>query len=300
MVAPARPGHALRSSGAKQTSPTHSEASEKGGLPPTALGWGYARQRTRLPPIPPTRRRDPLRANPIQFSKCFDGIDRLPAGMIWTPSSHLPLIQGVAQAIVDDIIANGAPALDGRYTSIATDIFAGCPLAVSVALKPLNDLEAIEASAGSKSISLRIGSLQRPRTAPADVIGSVGGALCHELVHKNQSERDSASFIMAAIVQKEWHKHVSTRTSPEEWLTGYYGTVYEFEALAEQVAYEIWLHDTISGISARKNVSLAAVSGGEALRRIKLRLNPPGATSSVIAAWMQIFESKVNEALSSW
>lgn len=164
----------------------------------------------------------------------------------------------------------------------------------------MTDLSAIRGGAGSVGISLSIGTHRAAAPSTDEVRIALGGALCQELVHLKQRARDSISFDMAAAVQQHWHSSHSPNPSPEDWITGYLGTVHEFEAHAEQIAYEVWATDAISGVPARKSETLTALTKSEPLRRILDRLRPSGSTSPLAELWLEKLEIKMNEALASW
>lgn len=72
---------------------------------------------------------------------------------------------------------------------------------------------------------------------------------------------------MATKVQIHWRANKPARSLPQEWLVAYYATVYELEAHAEQIAYELWLTGTIAGRSPRKSENVAGIPQSEPLDR---------------------------------
>ena len=164
----------------------------------------------------------------------------------------------------------------------------------------VTDLTVIVGTAGTSGVSLTIGVIRVTAANTTDTARTLGGALCQELVHRKQRARDPISFDMAAAAQKAWHASRSQQPSPEEWLAGYFATVHEFEGHAEQIAYELWLTDTLAGVAPRKSVNIGTITNSEPLRRIGMRLTPAGTASQVVATWFTLFEQKINEALASW
>lgn len=219
--------------------------------------------------------------------------------MIWTDPADLPQIRTVANAIVDDALRSNLR-FEGEYVAYAPTLFGSAALSVIAKNAPVTDVTAIEGGAGPFGISLSIGTRRAVAVSTDEVRIAVGGALCQELVHLKQRARDVVSYDMAVAVQKHWIASRPASTSPEEWLTGYFGTVYEFEAHAEQIAFEIWATDNIAGVPCRKSEKLAALTTSEPLRRIYARLRPAGATSSLADFWLKQVELKMNEALASW
>lgn len=220
--------------------------------------------------------------------------------MVWTQKSELPLIRLVCQEIVNDVAAR-KPLREGQeYADLALSLFSHgkIKLAVSIAPVPITDLSAMKASASPSIISLAVGGF-RPQGQVTDAQRTLSGILCHELVHQKQGERDPCSMAMATKIQDYWIANERANAGPHNWLVGYYGTVYEFEAHAEQIAFEIWMADTISGQLPRKSVSLAQVNQFEPLKRIRAELQA-ATPSSVIGDWLSRLELKVNEALASW
>jgi hypothetical protein len=219
--------------------------------------------------------------------------------MIWTDKGDLVPIMDVTDAIVAD--AFGLALRNGSiYQAIAPQLFGGAPLTVAASAKPASDLSAIEGSCGSIGVLLRVGAYRGNAALKDAVRITLAGALCQELVHKRQRARDTLSYDVTAAVQAEWHRSRPSQPTPEEWLIGYYGTVHEFEAHAEQIAYEVWMADRIAGTAQRRSVSVATLTNSEPLTRIRARLSPGGTTSALAQGWYAALEGKVNDALVGW
>lgn len=218
--------------------------------------------------------------------------------MIWTQSSELPLIQLVCQEIVNDIASGNQLRLGSDYAAMAPSLFGSAHLSVNSVRAPFTDLSVMKASASPSLISLTVGVF-RSRGPKIDAERTLSGMLCHELVHQKQGARDLSSMVMFTKIQDYWVANQQAKAAPHDWLVGYYGTVYEFEAHAEQIAFEIWMADTVSGQIPRKSVSLGQVNQFEPLKRIRDKLQA-ATPSSVISDWLSHLEFKVNEALASW
>ncbi|MDB5712506.1 MAG: hypothetical protein JWL96_4576 [Sphingomonas bacterium] len=219
--------------------------------------------------------------------------------MIWTQPFELPLIRHVAEAIIADIVGPAGLQFGDHYVAKAPTLFGSVGLSITKVRASVTDLTVLKASAGGHGISFSVGT-GRAQGSTALTLLTIGGLLCQELVHQKQCGRDPTSFAMAAAVQTDWSANKPPHPSPEEWLRGYLGTVYEFEAHAEQVACELWLADTISGVSPRKSERLSAVTQSEPLRRIRERLIPSGTPSALVVQWFDLLETKMNEALGGW
>ncbi len=220
------------------------------------------------------------------------------------PKSDLPLIQQVATAIVDDC-QQGCPKDGYSYAASVAPLFPSNLLTLYPDLKKSwDDPAAIEAGSGFTGVSLKIGRSQAntPLTGVLkdEIIVIVGGALCHELAHLRQCKLDSVAFEAAACSQKNWLNTRATLAGSNEWLGAYYGSPLEFEAHAEQIAFEIWLSETLKGNVVATSFSLVTGIAGEAFVRIEQRLGVRGTGSVEMNKWFDHLEKRVNLALASW
>ncbi|WP_454796898.1 hypothetical protein [Novosphingobium lindaniclasticum] len=221
--------------------------------------------------------------------------------MVWTQKSELPLIRRVCQEIVHDMATGKGIRIHSTYAELAPSLFRFGKIQLSVSKRwgaPITDLSVMGASASPSIISLTVGG-NRSKGQITDAERTLSGILCHELVHQKQGARNPCSMAMATQIQNYWVANEEANAGPHDWIVGYYGTVYEFEAHAEQIAYEIWMTDIVAGQVPRKNVSLAQVTQCEPLERIRRRLQV-NAASSLVSDWLSRLEAKVNEALAIW
>lgn len=228
-----------------------------------------------------------------------------------TPKSKLPSIKKVAEEIVKDAVASSLN-MGTYYANLTTPSIFPIPMfTIKPAYRPglfaklaWNNPAAIKAWSGNTGIGLEIGD-GKAVVFPAshsqnDIVVIVGGALCHELTHMAQRGQDRLAFDAAASSQQNWQNTRMPSALSDEWLGAYYGCPLEFEAHAEQIAFEYWLHETLHGRTPAKTLSLRAGIPGEAFTRIESRLGTRGNGTPDMNTWFDFLEQRVGYALNSW
>jgi len=228
-----------------------------------------------------------------------------------TPKAKLLSIKKVAEEIVKDAVASSLN-LGSHYVALTTpSIFPITMFTLKPASKPAsfakvawNDPAAIKAWSGNTGIGLEIGDGKAVVSAAShsqnDIVVIVGGALCHELTHMAQRAHDRLASDAAASSQQNWQNTRMPSALGDEWLGAYYGCPLEFEAHAEQIAFEYWLHETLHGRTPAKTLPLHAGIPGEAFIRIESRLGTRGNGTPDMNKWFDFLEQRVGYALNSW
>ncbi|WP_125953118.1 hypothetical protein [Novosphingobium sp. MD-1] len=225
-----------------------------------------------------------------------------------TPKAKLLSIKTVAEEIVKDAVASSLKFGSDYATLTTPSIFPSSMFTLKAASKPnsyakmaWNDPTAIKAWSGNTGVGLEIGDGKAAAGySQNDIVVIVGGALCHEMTHMAQRKHDRLASDAAASSQRNWQNTRMPSAHSDEWLGAYYGCPLEFEAHAEQIAFEYWLYETLQGRTPNKTLSLQTGIPGEAFIRIEKRLGTRGTGTPDMNNWFDFLEQRVGYALNSW